>query len=86
MFATAPESEGEEWEGGRGAWEEEWGAGELQSVSQKKFVNHLPSQERVSQSAKAARVSFPVSLCPGIFTINNSWRKELQRRRVKRAI
>ena len=37
MFATAPESEGEEWEGGRGAWEEEWGAGELQSVSQKLF-------------------------------------------------
>jgi len=28
MFATAPESEGEDWEGGRGAWEEEWGAGE----------------------------------------------------------
>ena len=27
MFATAPESEGEEWEGGRGGWEEEWGAG-----------------------------------------------------------
>ena len=28
MFATAPESEGEDWEGGRGGWEEEWGAGE----------------------------------------------------------
>ena len=27
MFATAPESEGEEWEGGRAGWEEEWGAG-----------------------------------------------------------
>ena len=27
MFATAPESEGEEWEGGREGWEEDWGAG-----------------------------------------------------------